>query len=669
MHSWIALEPESLSAWIARVQPVMQGLAEGYLFRVSNTMICWSRPRIVVCWMACFCRWGQFDWFSCGLGLAAIPMIFGRETLAVERPNILFIAVDDMRCDLGCYGVSHVHSPHLDRLARSGVLFQRAYCQQAVCNASRVSLMTGLRPDSTRVWDLVTDFRTTIPEAVTIPQHFRQHGYRAEAFGKIFHNTFPDDVSWDEPTHRPTEVIAYSPENQQRLLEYRQQMKAKGMSATAIERMRGPATEIQEQLDDKNYDGKQTLEAIALMRQLVDQPAPFFLAVGYIRPHLPFITPKKYWDLYDRAAIPLASNGFFPKDAPAVAFGDRSLGGFYELRGYMDYADAPSPWERPLTSEQQRELKHGYYASVSFVDAQIGRLLEAVDQLQVTDKTVIVLWSDHGWKLGEHGGWCKQTNYEIDTRVPLIIRAPGASSNGRSCRALVEFVDLYPTLCALAELPIPEQLEGKSLVPLLADTEGKVKDAAFSQFERRHQDRQYMGYAMRTEDYRYIEWLEAETGAVAARELYDHRRDPQENQNLAVHSQHGPLMEALNRQMWSTLSRPKFPLPLARSAAANSSAEARTSLRWIPSAERPLPPSRPAGQHRAVTFINGRVEPVELWWISPDGDKQSYGVLGKDDRKTIRTRRGAVWLVEDQQSQSLGYFVTADENATATIPP
>jgi hypothetical protein len=352
-----------------------------------------------------------------------------------------------------------------------------------------------------------------------------------------------------------------------------------------------------------------------------------------------------------------------------VAFGDRSLGGFYELRGYMDYADAPSPWERPLTSDQQRELKHGYYASVSFIDAQIGRLLEAIDQLQLTDKTVVVLWSDHGWKLGEHGGWCKQTNYEIDTRVPLMIRAPGASSNGRSCRALVEFVDIYPTLCELAQLPIPGQLEGKSLVPLLADAEGKVKDAAFSQFERRHQDRQYMGYAMRTEDYRYIEWLVAQTGAVAARELYDHRQDPQENENLAVHPQHASLMEALSGQMWSTLPRPNFPLPIAQSAAANSSAEARTRLPWIPSAERPLPPSRPAGQHRAVTFINGRVEPIELWWISPAGDKRSYGVLGKDDRKTIRTRRGAVWLVEDQQSRSLGYFVTADENATATIPP
>lgn len=310
---------------------------------------------------------------------------------AAPKPNVLFIAVDDMRCELGCFGTRHVKSPNLDKLAASGVLFSHAYCQQAVCNPSRVSLMTGLRPDTTRVWDLVTDFRTTAPAAVTIPQHFRAHGYRAVAFGKIFHNTFPDDISWDEPTHMAKGVVAYSDENRAKLAAFKQQMKSSGKPSLAIERMRGPATEMQEQPDDNNFDGKQTSDALAKLRELASGNSPFFLAVGYIRPHLPFITPKKYWDLYERAQQPLAPNPQLPKAMPPVAFGDRNLGGFYELRGYLDYADAPSPFERPLTEAQQRELRHGYYASVSFIDAQVGRLLTGLEEKGLARNTIVVL--------------------------------------------------------------------------------------------------------------------------------------------------------------------------------------------------------------------------------------------------------------------------------------
>ena len=272
-------------------------------------------------------------------------------------PNILFIAVDDLRVELGCYGVKAVQSPNIDRFAASGVAFTHAYCQQSVCNPSR-GLLTGL-PDSTKVWDLDTDFRSKIPDAVTIPQHFRQHGYRAVAFGKIFHNTFPDDISWDEPTHWPEGVIGYSEENQQKLAAFKQQMKSSGKSEAAIARMRGPATEIQEQPDEKNLDGKQTTDALDKLRELAGGKSPFFLAVGYIRPHLPFITPKKYWDLYDRAKIPLATNPFLPHGAPAVAFGDKSFGGFYELRDYMDYRRAPSPFgarHRGSTARTQARL-------------------------------------------------------------------------------------------------------------------------------------------------------------------------------------------------------------------------------------------------------------------------------------------------------------------------
>jgi arylsulfatase A-like enzyme len=407
------------------------------------------------------------------------------------------------------------------------------------------------------VWDLVTDFRTTLPEAVTIPQYFRKTGgYRAVAFGKIFHNTFPDDVSWDEPTHWPTGVIAYSKENLERLAAVKAKMKADGKSDAAIARLRGPATEVQEQPDDKNLDGKQTIDAIEKMRELAGGNAPFFLAVGYIRPHLPFITPRKYWDLYERAKIPLASNPFLPHGAPAVAFGDKSFGGFYELRDYMDYMDAPSPFERQLTVEQQRELKHGYYAAVSFIDTQVGRLLDELERLGLAKNTIVVLWGDNGWKLGEHGGWCKQTNYEIDTRVPLIVRAPGAKANGRQSDALVELLDIYPTLCDLAALPTPPVLEGKRLTPVLDDARAKVKDAAFSQFPRKHEGRNYVGYAMRTERYRYVEWLEGPMAQVAARELYDHQSDPEENENVAGKPENRGLLETLGAQMWATLRRP-----------------------------------------------------------------------------------------------------------------
>jgi len=585
-------------------------------------------------------------------------------TASETRPNVLFIAVDDMRCELGCYGTAHVRSPNLDRLATSGVLFTRAYCQQAVCNPSRVSLLTGLRPDTTRVWDLVTEMRSVMPDVVTLPQHFRQHGYRAVAYGKIFHNPFPDAASWDEPTHNAENVIAYSEENRNRLAEFRLKMKADGKSDDAITRMRGPATEIQEQPDEKNFEGKQTSDALAKLRELSSGSSPFFLAVGYIRPHLPFITPKRYWDLYDRAKLPLAENRFLPRSAPAVAFGDRNLGGFYELRGYMDYADAPSPFDQPLTEAQQRELKHGYYASVSFIDAQVGRLLAGLDELGLTKNTIVMLWSDHGWKLGEHNGWCKQTVYEIDTRVPFMIRMPGAKANGQKCPALVEFVDTYPTLCELAGLPVPKSLEGKSLAPLLADASAKVKDAAFSQFPRKHEGRDYMGYAMRTDRYRYVEWLDAVTGDIVFRELYDHHNDEPENENLARRPEHARLLVQLGEQMWTTLPKPKFPLAIVKPSAVPNVGESGAVLAWHAKADLALPTPRPAGEYHEITFINGREEAVELVWIGPEGSQKSYRTLRHNESFRIRTRPGAVWLVRSA-AEPVGYFVVESKPGRA----
>jgi arylsulfatase A-like enzyme len=618
-------------------------------------------------WLRCVCLAGWAVW------LVIVGQQFPSQVDASTRPNILFIAVDDMRCELGCYGATHVHSPNIDRLASSGVLFRRAYCQQAVCNPSRVSLMTGMRPDSTKVWDLVTEMRSVIPDVVTLPQHFRQHGYRAVAYGKIFHNPFPDAASWDEPTHNAENVVAHSEANRDRLAEFRVQMKADGKSQAAIDRMRGPATEIQEQPDEKNFDGKQTSDALQKMRDLSKGNDPFFLAVGYIRPHLPFITPKPYWDLYNRQSLPLAENPFLPENMPPVAFGDRNLGGFYELRGYMDYADAPSPFERVLSESQQRELKHGYYASVSFIDAQVGRLLAGLEELGLEKNTIVVLWSDHGWKLGEHGSWCKQTNLEIDTRAPLMIRAPGAKANGTQTDAIVEFIDIYPTLCELAGVPIRNSLEGISLKPLLDGSQNKVKDVAISQFPRKHDGRDYMGYAMRSDRYRYVEWIDAKSGAIEFRELYDHVQDAMENRNLAGNAEHRELLQQLSQQLWQTIPRPSLPYPFVQSvpdATKNPGAMNSSTLTWY-GVDKALPASRPAGEYLSVTFVNTRPEPVQLLWIGADNTRRKYATLEENGTFSIRTRPGAVWLVQDSQQREVGHFVIEsrpEKTAKALIP-
>lgn len=588
--------------------------------------------------------------------------------------NVLFIAVDDLRPELGCYGVKDIRSPNLDRLASSGVAFSRAYCQVAVCNPSRVSLMTGLRPDTSKVWDLPTDFRTTVPDAVTIPQHFRKHGYRALGFGKIFHNTFPDDVSWDEPHAWPKNARLWSDDAKEQLKKVKEEMRAAGEPERAIERLRSLGTERVDIADSEHVDGAMTDQALAAMRELAGKDQPFFLAAGFILPHLPFVVPTKYWDLYDPAKIPLAPNGYLPRGAPAVAFGDRNMGGLYELRDYMDYRKAPSPFEGSLTEAEQRELKHGYYASVSFVDAQVGRLLDELDQLGLADKTIVVLWSDHGWKLGEHNGWCKQTNFEIDTRAPLMIRAPEAKSNGKQSHALVEFVDIYPTLCELASLPVPKTLEGKSLAPLLTGSAAKVKDAAFSQFPRKHEGRDYMGYAMRTERYRYIEWLDAESGEVVVRELYDHANDAAENENIAARPEHAALLTQLNAQMWQSLPRPKLPFPFAQKAAASAAPvafESRPALTWHRADGKPLPPSKPAGEPVSVTFINARPDAAELIWFGTDGSRKTYATLKQNETFSIGTRPGAVWLVRDAKQQPLGHFIieTKPGNTAKAIIP
>ena len=435
-----------------------------------------------------------------------------------KRPHVLFIAIDDLRPALGCYGDKTAVTPNIDRLASRGTVFRRAYCQQAVCSPSRLSLLTGRRPDTIRVWDLATHFRETLPEVVTLPQHFRNHGYHTRSIGKIYHGSgkpSKDPPSWSvEPQYdvvRDPKVRYALPEN----------LKGKGLKRSAAEAADVP--------DNTYVDGIVCDAALAALEELQTEGRPFFLAVGFRKPHLPFCAPQKYWDLYDRSAIPLPVATEHPQDAPELA-----VRSWNELEGYTDI-----PEDGLLATGKVRELRHGYYACVSYVDALVGRLLDELARRKLAESTVIVLWGDHGYHLGEQGLWTKANNYELSTRVPLIISVPNQARPGAKADALVEFVDVYPTLADVCGLEAPVGVEGISLAPLLADPDRTWKRAVFSQYPRarranRHRGHgDFMGYAVRTERYRYVEWREWETKRVVARELYDHERDPNEMHNTA----------------------------------------------------------------------------------------------------------------------------------------
>jgi iduronate 2-sulfatase len=490
------------------------------------------------------------------LALAGATML-AAGTPAPPRPNVLFIAVDDLRPTIGAYGDPYARTPNLDRLARSGVTFLRAYAQQALCNPSRASLMTGLRPDSLRVWDLETDFRSTVPDIVTLPQHFMRHGYRAVQIGKIYHNTIPDSLSWHEEIRLrgfpyDPDAVYHGRENLAIQEERKAKLVAEGQEDRVLDRfgmwyLKANATESEDLPDNAYYDGAQTDRALAELAGLKGRQ-PFFLAVGYYRPHLPFNAPRKYWDLYDPDSIALAPNPDLPKGAPAAAAGNLA-----ELRRYADFETVPEPWEGSLSEADARRLKHGYYASVSYVDAQVGRLLDRLDSLGLAKNTIVVLWGDHGYKLGEMNGWAKMTNYLIDTHSPLVIRAPGTVPEGLRLEQLVELVDVYPTLSELAGLPVPGWLQGASAVPLVRQPDRPWKRGVFSQFLRRgrwvsRDGVETMGYSMRTERYHYVAWMNWATRRITARELYDLEADSLETTNLALRPALRQVLEKLEAQ-------------------------------------------------------------------------------------------------------------------------
>jgi arylsulfatase A-like enzyme len=481
------------------------------------------------------------------LALALLPVL----VRGADRPNILFIAVDDLRPEFGAYGASYVKSPNLDRIAKAGITFNRAYCQQAVCSPTRSSLMTGTRPDTTKVWDLETHFRAALPNVVTLGQHFKNHGYFVQGMGKIYHGSLDDAPSWSVPWQSSRGQAYGLPENL--ALNNRQsaapaaaggsgKKSGKKKQEPTPRNSRGPAFEGADVPDDTFTDGQNAKLAVATLGVMAKKQQPFFLALGFSKPHLPFVAPKKYWDLYDPAKIQLAPNKFRPKDAPDYAI---QPGG--ELRNYHGIPEGSIP------DDLARQLKHGYYAAISYMDAQLGLVLDELDRLDLAKNTIVVLWGDHGWKLGEHDAWCKHSNAENDTNGALLLSVPGMKHAGAKATGLVEFVDIYPTLAELAGLPLPAHLEGLSFKPVLDHPTRAWKPAAFSQYPRPGNSATggipLMGYSMRTERYRFTVWLHRDDpGKVADIELYDHQTDPQENLNVAKSPAHRELLEQLMAQ-------------------------------------------------------------------------------------------------------------------------
>ncbi|PAW84412.1 MAG: iduronate-2-sulfatase [Pedosphaera sp. Tous-C6FEB] len=458
------------------------------------------------------------------LGSLVLALLaFALPTVAAQRLNVLFIAVDDLGNVLGPAGHPGLKTPHLDRLAATGVRFDRAYCQIPLCNPSRASVLTGLRPDATGVFDLDRHFRATVPAVVTLPQLFRSNGWFTARVGKIFHYDVPKGIGTDGLDDKPSWSQVVNP-------------KGRDVADEQLITNPTPARPVSAALswhaaegsDEEQTDGMIAAEAIQLMEQRRGEA--FFLGVGFFRPHTPFVAPKKYFEMYPLESIRLPVSPASDRvDIPPAAFAHNNASPNYGLD--------------ELTC---RKALQAYYASVSFVDTQIGRVLGALDRLGLAERTLVVLWSDHGYHLGEHGGvWQKRTLFEESARAPLLIRAPGAKGNGRACPRIAEFVDIYPTVASLCGLTSLRNVAGRSLVPLLADPSRAWDGSAVTQILRPGNGTPFMGRSIRTERWRYTEWNEGTLGA----ELYDHVTDPQEFNNLARSAVAKEVVPVLQQQL------------------------------------------------------------------------------------------------------------------------
>lgn len=453
--------------------------------------------------------------------LVAHGPLFAAQKSPAAATNVLFIVVDDLRPDLGCYGHPRVQTPNIDRLAQRGIRFRRNYCQQASGAPSRASVLTGLRPDATRVYDSTTHFRSSLPNAVTLPEHFKRHGYQTTAFGKVFGPPDLDDqASWSIPPSFSEETPG-------------------SQSWLALDAA-----------DNELADGKTADAAVAAMGDL--RGGRFFVATGFSKPHLPFAAPKKYFDLYPPSSIKITEYPEPPRSAPDYALHSSS-----ELRGYRDI-----PSEGPIPDAQAKRLIRAYYASISYVDAQIGRLLDGLEASGLAESTIVCLWSDNGFHLGDLGLWAKNSSFEAAVHTPMIIAAPGRRNRGRNCRALTEQIDLYPSLCDLCGVPIPADLEGSCLTPLIDDPERLWKRAVFSQIPRDIPGRGAgMGRSLRTPRYRYTEWTDDDTPYKAS-ELYDYEVLPLETINVSSRPRNISLVNGLSgilEQGWASSLPPTDP--------------------------------------------------------------------------------------------------------------
>ena len=462
------------------------------------------------------------------------------------RYNVLFIATDDLNCDLGCYGQTVVKTPNLDRLAARGVRFDRNYCQFPLCSPSRSSLMTGLRPDTTQVFDLKKHFRTVLPDVVTLPQMFRNNGYYAARVGKIYHYGVPGDIgtsglddpaSWDEVVN----PRGRDKDEEKKLINHTPK-RGLGSSLSFL---------AAEGRDEEQTDGIGTTAAIKLLEENKDQP--FFIAMGYYRPHCPYVAPKKYFAQvpFEQVQLSPASEAWRAQvPRPALA------------------STQPWPWFG-VTEQQGREAKHAYWAAIEFVDAQIGRLLATLERLGLDDKTIIVFWSDNGYHVSEHGLWMKQSLFENSARVPLIIAAPAQKAKGQGCGRTVELLDIYPTLAELCGLTPPPNLAGRSLKPLLDDPKAPWDKPAFTQVWRNG----FPGHSVRTERWRYTEWDDGRRGE----ELYDYDKDPLEEHNLAGDPQYAKVVAELKALVQKNWSAPFRPVTQPAKAKAGTAAKAKAA--------------------------------------------------------------------------------------------
>ena len=433
-------------------------------------------------------------------------------------PNILFISVDDLRPELNFYGQTHIKSPSLDKLASESVVFERTYCNVPVCGASRASLMSGVRPGRYRFLGYSTYLDEDYPGITSLPRHFKNHGYTTISNGKIYHHDDDDVEAWDEIWGHPPSSSASG----------RGYVKPQNIRLDTMDGVRGYPYEDADVHDTVYRDGKTAEKAIRDLKKLKSNGQPFFLAVGYLKPHLPFNAPKKYWNMYDSTQISLPPNYIQPESTPDAAFHN-----FGELRHYSGV-----PRKGPVSNELANKLIHGYYACVSYTDAQIGKVLNALEELELENNTIVILWGDHGWNLGDHKLWCKHCNFESSLHVPMILKVPG-QTNGERTDNITEFVDIYPTLCELAGLPVPEHTDGESLVPLMKN-EPRQKNFAVSKF---HDGVTYIEGTLF-----YTEWLD-ENNEVRARMLFDHAIDPLELNNLAENPEYSEKVQELSKKL------------------------------------------------------------------------------------------------------------------------